>query len=124
MNAVIPNDQFRQRRKLLKIKKTKCDKHTPLMKRALVVQKLSSSNEFDFRPISIQCICPPGKKLSYQGNFVDDRGAERVYLEGRNFAMSKKEAFMQNPAAADHRTGTGRQVAFSLGKANDEPNYK
>jgi len=125
INAVIPDNQFRQRQDEFKNQKTKYGKRHAHEKRTRRAEMIPAS-EFHFDPVNMQCICPQGEQLSYRGNRIDDRGTERAHFEGRLLQCRhcpKKGACMENPAAADHRKGAGRQVSFYIGKANGEPNY-
>ncbi len=71
------------------------------------------------------CICPAGNKISFRGERPDENGNPKAYFEGKLLQCRHcgiKDKCMQNPAAADHRKGAGRQVSFLL-EHKREPNY-
>jgi len=72
------------------------------------------------------CQCLAGKSLTYRGTREDTYGQLRACFEGRLLQCRHcdiKTQCMHNPASADHRHGSGRQVSFGLGRANKKPCY-
>ena len=75
--------------------------------------------------MKLTCICPSGKALTYLGQRKALNGKIRVHFEGRLVQCrhcSKKHECMQNPASANHRNGSGRQVSFTV-ENKRAPNY-
>jgi len=75
--------------------------------------------------VNLTCICPAGNAISYQSTREAENGKIRVHFEGRLLQCRhcpKKHQCMQNPASADHRKGSGRQVSFTI-ENKRQPNY-
>ena len=71
------------------------------------------------------CHCPAGEAISFRGQHKDSNGNEKAFFEGRLLQCRQcaiKDKCMNNPAAANHRKGNGRQVSFIL-QENRKPNY-
>ena len=63
------------------------------------------------------CECPAGNRLSLRGIRETETGLPKAYFEGKLLQCrhcDKKTLCMQNPGAANHRKGNGRQVSFAL----------
>ena len=83
------------------------------------------AREFQFDPVNLICICPANETLTYQGARADQNGQSRAYFQGRLLQCRhcpKKHQCMQNPDAANHRKGKGRQVSFTI-EHKRLPNY-
>ncbi|MBJ6138589.1 transposase [Marinobacter litoralis] len=83
------------------------------------------ASEFQFDPVNLSCICPAGQELHYEATRTDGNGVSRAHFKGRLLQCRncpKKRQCMQNPASADHRKGSGRQVTFAL-ERNRGPTY-
>jgi hypothetical protein len=75
--------------------------------------------------VNLTCICPAGESLKYHGTRADQNGQSRAYFQGRLLQCRhcpKKHQCMQNPDAANHRKGKGRQVSFTI-EHKRLPNY-
>lgn len=120
INGYIPDNQFRSRDPKFKTQKDKYKRPS----RAKARHQLTAS-AFNFDPVNLTCDCPAGKRLRLRQVREDQVGNYKAFFEGRLSACSGceiKQQCMRNPAAADHRKGHGRQVAFILSK-NRKPNF-
>ena len=124
VDAYIPDNQFRSRDPKFQDQKTKYGKRHQT-KPENQKRKVIPASEFDFNPVNLVCICPAGNKISFRGERPDENGNPKAYFEGKLLQCRNctiKDKCMQNPAAADHRKGAGRQVSFLL-EHKREPNY-
>ena len=83
------------------------------------------ASEFQFDPVNLICVCPTDEELTYWGQREAENGKVRVHFEGRLLQCRhcpKKHQCMQNPASANHRNGSGRQVSFTI-ENKRLPNY-
>ncbi|WP_461481613.1 transposase [Porticoccus sp.] len=116
VDAYIPDNQFRSRDPKFQAQKAKYGKrhqHKPDSQ----TRQLIPASEFDFDPVGMTCICPAGNRLSFRGERTDEYGNPKAHFEGRLLQCRHceiKALCMQNPSAADHRKGAGRQVSFIL----------
>ena len=88
-------------------------------------KEIIPAREFQFDPVTLTCICPAGQELHYEATRTDGNGVSRAHFKGRLLQCRhcpKKHQCMQNPASADHRKGSGRQVTFAL-ERNRAPSY-
>ncbi|MFQ3280936.1 transposase [Reinekea sp.] len=123
INAYIPDNKFRGRDPKLQGQKITYGKRKADLskkKRAHLIP----ATEFIFDPKTKTCICPEGNQISNRGERTTDTGLKKIYFEGRlsqckNCAIKSK--CMQNPSAADHRKGAGRQVSFIIAKSSQSP---
>jgi hypothetical protein len=63
------------------------------------------------------CYCPAGEKLSFRGERLSETGQSKAFFEGRLLQCRNcnlKHECMENPEAANHRKGAGRQVSFTI----------
>jgi len=114
INAYIPDNQFRGRDPKFADQKAKYGKRHQRFKKEHAT-KVIPSEEFDFDPVDLSCVCPSGKTLSFRGIREDHNGKQRATFEGRLLqcrSCDLKARCMKNPASADHRKGQGRQVSF------------
>lgn len=115
INAYIPDNQFRQRDPKFNEQKQKYGKRHQdknVRKKAVI-----PACEFSFDPITNQCVCPAGQRISFRGIRENELGIKTAYFEGKLLQCrncDKKLQCMHNPGAADHRKGAGRQVSFRL----------
>jgi transposase len=116
VNAYIPDNRFRSRDPKFAGQKNKYGKrHQGAVqdrKRDVI-----PASDFNFDPIKLTCICPAGNRLSLRGVRETDMGQSKAYFEGKLLQCrhcDRKHACMQNPDAANHRKGKGRQVSFVL----------
>lgn len=124
VDAYIPDNQFRSRDPKFQDQKTKYGKRHQ-SKPEGQKRRVIPASEFDFDPVNLICICPAGNKISFRGERPDENGNPKAYFEGKLLQCRNcgiKDKCMQNPAAADHRKGAGRQVSFLL-EHKREPNY-
>ncbi len=124
IDGYIPDNQFRSRDPKFQDQKAKYGKrhqHKPKEEQRLVIP----AADFQFDPIKMTCICPAGNTLSHRGVRDSSTGQPTAYFEGRLLQCRHcllKEKCMQNPKAADHRKGAGRQVSFQL-EGKRKPTY-
>jgi len=86
-------------------------------RRRLLVKNVIPASEFQFDPVNLTCTCPAGKAIRYQGGRKAENGKIRMHFEGRLLQCRhcpKKHQCMQNLTSANHRKGSGRQVAFTI----------
>jgi len=124
INGYIPDNRFRSRDPKFQHQKAKYGKRHQ-DRPATGWKNIIPASEFQFDPMNLTCICPAGNALSYQGTREAENGKSRVHFEGRLLQCRhcpKKHRCMQNPASADHRKGSGRQVSFTL-ETKRQPNY-
>ncbi|MFT5592839.1 MAG: hypothetical protein ACI8SR_001205 [Oceanicoccus sp.] len=117
INAYIPDNQFRSRDPKFAEQKKKYGKRHQNEKKAGGIRNVIPPSEFKFDPINLICVCPAGETLSYQGTRTSESGAPKAFFNGRIMQCRNcelKTKCMQNPASADHRKGSGRQVSFTL----------
>lgn len=118
INAYIPDNQFRSRDPRFADHKGKYAKKPAVTgvpwdgaERGGVIP----ASEFRFDQRGNSCVCPEGNLLSYRGTRVNRDGDTVVHFEGRLLQCRHcplKAKCMENPQAADHRKGRGRQVSF------------
>lgn len=117
INAYIPDNQFRSRDPKFADQKKKYGKRHQNEKKAGGIRNVTPPSEFMFDPVNLICVCPAGETLSYQNTRVSESGAPKAFFNGRIMQCRNcelKTKCMQNPASADHRKGSGRQVSFTL----------
>jgi len=124
INGYVPDNKFRSRDPKFQNQKDKYGKrHQNLPDTGW--KKIIPASEFQFDPVNLTCICPAGNAISYQATREAENGKVRVHFEGRLLQCrhcSKKHQCMQNPASANHRKGSGRQVSFTI-ENKRLPNY-
>lgn len=84
-----------------------------------------AASEFDFDPVNLICRCPANQVISHRGIRSNSKGQQVAYFEGKLLQCRNcnlKHQCMQNPSAADHRKGAGRQVSFVLNTTR-KPTY-
>ena len=122
INGYVPDNRFRQRDPAFARQHEKYGhRHPP----APVKKEHFPASAFDFDPVQLTCRCPGGHFITHRCTRTDDQGRQRAYFEGKLSQCRHcplKHRCMQNPASADHRKGSGRQVSFALSK-HREPNY-
>lgn len=116
INAYIPDNQFRRRDpKFADQQKNHGKRHQkPKQDRQSATFPAS---DFSFDPKALTCDCPAGNRLSLRHVKEVDRGAPTAYFEGKLLQCRPcpyKSQCMHNPAGADHRKGSGRQVSFTI----------
>ncbi|MGQ7272820.1 transposase [Marinobacter sp. V034] len=124
INGYIPDNRFRSRDPKFAQQKDKYGKRHQ-NKASSSWKKVIPASEFQFDPMTMTCVCPAGETISYQGQREAENGKTRVHFEGRLLQCRhcpKKHQCMQNPASADHRKGSGRQVSFTI-ENKRQPNY-
>jgi len=117
INAYIPDNQFRSRDPKFQAQKDKYGKRHQNEKKKDRARDVIPASEFTFDPVRLTCICPAGESLSYQNTRISESGAPKAFFNGRIMQCRNcdlKNKCMQNPASADHRKGSGRQVSFTL----------
>ena len=124
VDAYIPDNQFRTRDPEFSQQKDKYGKRhqQPAQKRK---RQVIPASEFRFDPTAMTCICPAGNTLSLRHISTTEVGLPKAYFEGKLLQCrhcDRKHHCMQNPAAADHRKGKGRQVSFAL-NGRRKPTY-
>ena len=125
INAYIPDNQFRSRDPKFSDQKHKYGKRHQSKKKQPQSIGLIPSSEFCFDPVTMTCICPAGKTMSYQGSHTDESSNLKAFFGGKLLQCrhcDKKQVCMRNPDSANHHKGHGRQVSFIL-DANRAPNY-
>ena len=124
INGYIPDNRFRSRDPKFAEQKDKYGKrHQNLPDKGW--KDTLAASEFQFNPVKLSCVCPSGETLTYRGQREALNGKLRVHFEGRLLQCRhcpKKHQCMQNPASADHRNGSGRQVSFTI-ENKRLPNY-
>jgi len=124
VNSYIPDNQFRSRDPKFAGQKNKYGKrHQGAVQDRR--REVIPASEFAFDPIKLTCLCPAGNRLSLRGVRETDTGQPKAYFEGKLLQCrhcDKKQECMQNPDAANHRKGNGRQVSFVL-SARRKPTY-
>lgn len=116
VNAYIPDNQFRSRDPKFQDQKSKHGKRHPIAKHDRIRDVIPAS-EFRFDPVGMSCVCPAGNRLSLRGIKETETGLPKAYFGGKLLQCrhcDKKAQCMQNPGAADHSKGNGRQVSFVL----------
>ena len=116
INSYIPDNRFRQRDPKFQNQKAKYGKRHQKPKHERQ-RGIIPASEFSFDPIQITCDCPAGNRVSLRHVTTNEAGTPIAYFEGKLFQCRHcplKSQCMQNPAAADHRKGKGRQVSFAL----------
>ena len=116
INAYIPDNRFRQRDPKFKDQKAKYGKRHQRPKQSRQRSTIPAS-EFSFDPTEMTCDCPAGNRLSLRHVTANQAGTPIAYFEGKLLQCRHcpiKNQCMQNPAAAEHRKGKGRQVSFAL----------
>ena len=124
INGYIPDSRFRSHDPKFAEQKDKYGKrHQNLPDKGW--KDTIAASEFQFDPVKLTCICPSDPALTYRGQREALNGKIRVHFEGRLLQCRycpKKHKCMQNPASADHRNGSGRQVSFTI-ENKRLPNY-
>ena len=116
INVYIPDNQFRSRDPKFAGQKTKYGKRHAKPK-SQQCTKVIPASDFSFDPVAHSCVCPAGEEISFRGERTDQQGNKRATFEGRLShckACDLKARCMKNPASANHRKGSGRQVSFAL----------
>ena len=120
INAYIPDNQFRSRDP----KFTDHKKKHPRPSRAKY-STIYSASAFLFDPVSMSCLCPDNRTLSFRGTREDKVGNKTAYFVGRQSqcrGCKRRQACMRNPQSADETNGRGRQVSFQM-QHNRKPTY-
>ncbi|MEX0603264.1 MAG: transposase [Marinobacter sp.] len=116
INGYVPDNRFRSRDPKFQNQKDKYGKrHQDLPDTGW--KKTIPASEFHFDPVVMNCICPAGQPLHYEGTRTDQNGVPRAHFQGRLLQCRhcpKKHQCMQNPDSANHRKGKGRQVSYTL----------
>lgn len=112
INAYIPDNQFRSRDPRYKDQKKTYGKRHQDTK--VGVMEVIPSSEFKFSLKKKSCICPAGNAMWLSSEKQVSKGKVKLFFEGnltdcRNCSL--REQCMRNPASADHRKGSGRQVS-------------
>ncbi|AHK14987.1 IS1182 family transposase [Thalassolituus oleivorans] len=116
IDAYIPDNQFRSRDPKFQDQKKKYGKRhqeKPKSERRNVIP----ATEFKFDPTAMTCYCPAGENLSFRGERLSESGQSKAFFEGRLLQCrycDLKHECMENPEAANHRKGAGRQVSFTI----------
>ena len=113
INAVIPDQNFRERDPRFTHQKEKYGKRH--QDRVKGVAKLIPASEFTFNKKKKTCLCPEGKDM-WLKNEVKHKGKIKLFFEGHLTDCRHcpiKEDCMRNPSSADTRTGHGRQVSIT-----------
>ena len=125
IDAFIPDNRFRSRDSQFDAQKQKYGKRKQNGR-----QKQSASyftqDDFTFNKRGITCTCPAGEKLTLTRVADNGYGKETAYFEGRLLQCRNcplKNQCMKNPASADHRQGSGRQVSFIIGQVKNKKSY-
>jgi len=124
INGYVPDNKFRSRDPKFNHQKDKYGKRHQNLPDTGWKETIPAS-EFQFDPVNLRCICPTGESLKYHATRTDQNGQSRAYFQGRLLQCRhcpKKHQCMQNPEAADHRKGKGRQVSFTV-EHKRLPNY-
>ncbi|MCP5347666.1 MAG: transposase [Pseudomonadales bacterium] len=125
LNAYIPDNQFRSRDSRFADHKRKHGKKPAVTGKPWVGSRRNGvipAAEFSFDAKALVCVCPHGETLSYSGTRINAQGDKVAYFAGRLLQCRhcpKKRACMYNPASADHRKGSGRQVSFVLERTEE-----
>ena len=125
INAYIPDNQFRSRDPKFADQKTKYGKRHQKKKKQSKPTQFIPASEFRFDPVTMTCICPAGRTMSYQGSRSDESGNLKAFFGGKLLQCrhcDKKRNCMKNPGSADHHKGHGRQVSFIIEK-DKVPSY-
>lgn len=115
INAYIPDNLFRSRDPKFKNQKEKYGKRHQADVKG--IKPVIPASEFTLNAKRKTCICPAGKKMWLRHDCIDEAGKIHLAFEGgltdcRRCEM--KHDCMRNPASADTREGSGRQVAFTI----------
>jgi len=115
INAFIPDIRFRSRDSKFKHQKQKYGKrqHADYQGTPAVIP----ASEFTLNAKRKTCICPAGKSMWLRHDSIDEAGKIHLAFEGKLTDCrhcSLKNDCMRNPASADTREGSGRQVAFTI----------
>ncbi|PVY69215.1 IS4 family transposase [Tamilnaduibacter salinus] len=124
INGYVPDNRFRSRDPKFAQQKDKYGKRHQ-NRPATGWKKTIPASEFQFDPVKLTCICPAGESLTYRSQREAENGKIRVHFEGRLLQCRhcpKKHRCMHNPASANHRNGSGRQVSFTI-ENKRLPNY-
>lgn len=109
INAYIPDNQFRQRDGRFD---DKVRKHPNRVRQERPLNTKIPASDFTFDPVKQTCVCPTGEVLR-----LHHLTSDRMFFEARLLSCrhcDRKHECMRNPASADHRKGSGRQVSFLL----------
>jgi transposase len=121
INGYIPDNRFRSRDPKFAEQKDKYGmRHENLPDKGW--EDTIAASEFQFEPVKLTCICPSSQALTYRRQQEALNSKIRVHFEGRLLQCPKKHECVQNPASADHRNGSGRQVSFTV-ENKRAPNY-
>lgn len=124
INGYVPDNKFRSRDPKFQNQKDKYGKRHQNQP-STGWKEIIPASEFRFDPVNLTCICPAGEILKYHGTRADQNGQSRAYFQGRLLQCRhcpRKHQCMQNPDAANHRKGKGRQVSFTI-EHKRLPNY-
>lgn len=125
INGYIPDNQFRSRRPEFSDQKIKHGKRKQEGK-PKNPPKYFTQDDFNFNKRWNKCVCPAGEELTLIRVSDNGYGKETAYFQGRLLQCRHcpiKKQCMKNPAAADHRHGSGRQVSFIIGNVRNRKNY-
>jgi hypothetical protein len=118
IEGYIPDNQFRRRDPKFADHKGKYAKKPAVTGKPWDGAKRGGvlpASEFTFDAGMLTCRCPQGNQLSYRGTRENRDGDTVAYFEGRLLQCRRcplKSQCLYNPAAADDRSGKGRQVSF------------
>ena len=124
INGYVPDNKFRSGDPKFQNQKDKYGKRHQNQP-ATGWKSIIPASEFQFDPVSLTCMCPSGETLTYRGEREAENGKTSVHFEGRLLQCRhcpRKHKCMQNPASANHRNGSGRQVSFTI-ENKRLPNY-
>ena len=114
IDAVIPDQHFRQRDPRFKEQKSKYGKRNQENKKN--VKGVIPASEFRFNKRKKTCVCPQGNDM-WLKNEINQKGKIKLFFEGCLTdcrACPIKEQCMRNPSSADSRKGNGRQVSITF----------
>jgi len=123
INGYIPDNHFRSRDPKFADQKAKYGKQKRPKKPK--TKTVIPASEFHYDPENKSCICPAGEPMRVKKEGTNQEGNVKIFFEGRLTKCRRciqKDACMKNPASADTRTGSGRQVSFLIENKNT-PTY-
>ncbi len=124
INGYIPDNRFRSRDPKFPGQKIKHGKRHQDTKKG--TRNVIPASEFHFDPARRICICPAGNQISFRREGTTHTGKRKLFFEGRLLQCrhcALKTNCMENPEAADHRKGAGRQVSFSVHTGGGNRSY-
>ena len=119
VNAYIPDLHFRIRDPRFSKQKDKYGKRH--QKEKVGVKSVIPSSEFHLDTKNKTCRCPADKEMWLRHDKVDESGKRKLAFEGKLTdcrSCDLKDRCLRNPNSADERTGQGRQVSFTINRAD------